>query len=163
MVFTNLALLKPQTVSASEYWPEPPEIESMSAIVMELSTGTILYEKATQQDYYPASITKIMTTLIALENSDLNEVVTFSDNAIDSTSGSGIARDYGEQMSMEYCLYGVMLASANECAAAVAEHIGGTIENFVAMMNKKAAELGCVNTHFNNPHGLPDENHYTCA
>lgn len=163
LVFTSLAFLKPQPVSASEYWPEPPEIESMSAIVMELSTGTILYEKETQQDYYPASITKIMTTLIALENSDLNEVVTFSDNAIDSTSGSGIARDYGEQMSMEYCLYGVMLASANECAAAVAEHVGGTIDNFVAMMNKKAKELGCVNTHFNNPHGLPDENHYTCA
>lgn len=151
-------------VKASAYWPQEPETESLSAIVMELSTGTILYEKNITESRYPASITKILTTLVALENSDLNEVVTFSDRAIDETrGGSGIARDYGEQMTMEQCLYGVMLASSNECAFAVAEHVGGTMENFVAMMNEKAKELGCVNTHFTNPHGLPDENHWTCA
>ncbi len=151
-------------VCASEYWPESPEVEPKSAIVMELSTGTILYEKNITDQHYPASITKIMTTLLALENADLNEVITFSDRAIDETrGGSGIARDYGEQMTMEQTLYGVMLASGNECAFAVAEHVGGTMEKFVEMMNEKAAELGCVNTHFSNPHGLQDENHYTCA
>ena len=150
-------------VKAADYWPDAPETLSPGVILMEESTGTILYEKNMDEAHYPASITKIMTTLIALENSDLNDIVTFSDAAIDNTEGSGIARDYGEQMTMEQCLYAVMLASANECAYAVAEHVGGTIENFVAMMNEKAKELGCQNTHFANPHGLHDENHYTCC
>ena len=150
-------------VQASEYWPQAPETASPCVMVMEMNTGAVLYEKNVDEVHYPASITKIMTTLIALENSDLNDIVTFSDAAIDNTEGSGIARDYGEQMTMEQCLYAVMLASANECAYAVAEHVGGTIENFVAMMNEKAKELGCQNTHFANPHGLHDENHYTCC
>ncbi len=155
--------LFPIEVKATEYWPEAPEVESPSVILMEMTTGTVLYEKNSTEKNYPASITKILTTLIALENSDLNEVVTFSDEAIDNTIGSGIARDYGEQMTMEQCLYAIMLASANECAYAVAEHVGGTMENFVAMMNTKAAELGCTNTHFSNPHGLYEDDHYTCA
>ena len=146
-------------VYAAEYWPEGPEVVSPNVIVMEASTGTVLYDCDSLEAHYPASITKIMTTLIALENSDLNDIVTFSDAAIDNTEGSGIARDYGEQMTMEQCLYAVMLASANECAYAVAEHVGGTIENFVAMMNEKARELGCQNTHFANPHGLLWEPH----
>ena len=131
--------------------------------LMEESTGTILYEKNSDEAHYPASITKIMTTLLALENGNLSDMVTFSDDAINNTEGSGIARDYGEQMTLEQCLYGVMLESANECAYAVAEHVGGTVENFVDMMNAKAKELGCTNTHFANPHGLQDENHYTTA
>lgn len=155
--------IKPQVVQAADYWPEGPEVQSPSVILMEMSTGTVLYEKSSDERNYPASITKIMTTLLALENSDLNEVVTFSDDAINNTEGSGIYRDYGEQMTMEQCLYAVMLNSANECAYAVAEHVGGTVEHFVDMMNEKAAELGCTNTHFANPHGLFDENHYTTA
>ena len=155
--------IKPQVVQAADYWPEGPEVQSPSVILMEMSTGTVLYEKNSDERNYPASITKIMTTLLALENSDLNEVVTFSDDAINNTEGSGIYRDYGEQMTMEQCLYAVMLNSANECAYAVAEHVGGTVEHFVDMMNEKAAELGCTNTHFANPHGLFDENHYTTA
>ena len=155
--------IKPQVVQAADYWPEGPEVQSPSVILMEMSTGTVLYEKNSDERNYPASITKIMTTLLALENSDLNEVVTFSDDAINNTEGSGIYRDYGEQMTMEQCLYAVMLNSANECAYAVAEHVGGTVENFVDMMNAKAKELGCTNTHFANPHGLQDENHYTTA
>lgn len=151
----------PTEVKATQYWPEGPMIESPSAILMEMSTGAILYEKNSTEQNYPASITKILTTLVALENSELNEVVTFSDEAIDNTEGSGIARDYGEQMTMEQCLYAVMLNSANECAYAVAEHVGGTVDNFVAMMNAKVKELGCKNTHFSNPHGLFAEDHYT--
>lgn len=149
-------------VQAADYWPEGPAVESPSVILMEMSTGTVLYEKDSMSQNYPASITKIMTTMIALENCDLDEIVTFSDEAIDNTEGSGIARDYGEQMTMEQCLYAVMLASANECAYAVAEHVaGGDINKFVDMMNEKAKELGCTNTHFANPHGLFSEDHYT--
>ena len=150
-------------VKATDYWPDAPETLSPSVILMEESTGTILYEKNSDEAHYPASITKIMTTLLALENGNLSDMVTFSDDAINNTEGSGIARDYGEQMTLEQCLYGVMLESANECAYAVAEHVGGTVENFVDMMNAKAKELGCTNTHFANPHGLQDENHYTTA
>lgn len=150
-------------VRAADYWPDAPETLSPSVILMEESTGTILYEKNMDEAHYPASITKIMTTLLALENGNLSDMVTFSDDAINNTEGSGIARDYGEQMTLEQCLYGVMLESANECAYAVAEHVGGTVENFVDMMNAKAKELGCTNTHFANPHGLQDENHYTTA
>ena len=150
-------------IKAADYWPDAPETLSPSVILMEESTGTILYEKNMDEAHYPASITKIMTTLLALENGNLSDMVTFSDDAINNTEGSGIARDYGEQMTLEQCLYGVMLESANECAYAVAEHVGGTVENFVDMMNAKAKELGCTNTHFANPHGLQDENHYTTA
>ena len=150
-------------VKAADYWPDAPETLSPGVILMEESTGTILYEKNSDEAHYPASITKIMTTLLALENGNLSDMVTFSDDAINNTEGSGIARDYGEQMTLEQCLYGVMLESANECAYAVAVHVGGTVENFVDMMNAKAKELGCTNTHFANPHGLQDENHYTTA
>ena len=155
--------LTAQTVPASQYWPEEISVNSPNAIVMEMNTGTILYDKNSKEARYPASITKIMTTMLALENSELNEMVTFSDEAIDNTEGSGIARDYGEQMTMEDCLYAIMLESANECAYAVAEHISGSIEAFADLMNAKAKELGCVNTNFVNPHGLHDDNHYTCC
>lgn len=149
--------------AAEEYWPEGPVIEGPSAIVMEASTGAVLYEKNANEAYYPASITKIMTAYLAIENSSLDEEVTFSADAIYKTEGSGIWRDIGEVMTMEECLYGLMLESANECAYAIAEHVGGDYETFIKMMNDKAKELGCKNTNFNNPHGLPDEKHKTSA
>ncbi|MCI8482711.1 MAG: D-alanyl-D-alanine carboxypeptidase [Lachnospiraceae bacterium] len=136
-------------------------METETAIVMEASTGTILYEKNIHMERYPASITKIMTALLAVENSSLEEEVVFSKDAVFKTEGSGIARDVGEVMTMEECLYGMMLQSANECAYAIAEHVGGDYDGFIQMMNQKAEELGCRNTHFNNPNGLPDEKHYT--
>lgn len=151
------------SVQAEEYWPEGPTVEGEAAIVMEASTGTVLYEKNADEQLYPASITKIMTALLAVENSSMDEQVTFSMDAVYKTEGSGISRDVDEVMSMKDCLYGLMLESSNECAYAIAEHVGGTYDNFIQMMNEKATELGCSYTHFNNPHGLPDENHYTCA
>ena len=147
--------------SQLQYWPQGPEVQSSAAIVMELSTGLILYEKNIHDVHYPASITKILTTLLAVENSTMDEVVTFSKDSVFNTEGSGIARDVGEEMTMEQCLYAVMLASANECAYAVAEHVAGDIQSFVDMMNERCAALGCKNTHFNNCNGLPDEQHYT--
>lgn len=147
----------------TKYWPVGPEISSASGIIMEADSGTILYEKNSHDVHYPASITKILTTLLAIENSEMDEIVTFSYDSVHKTEGSGIARDVDEQMTMEQCLYGVMLASSNECAYAVAEHVAGDIDSFIQMMNERAAKLGCLNTHFNNCNGLPDEAHYTSA
>lgn len=145
-------------------WPEAPSIGGVSGIVMEASTGAILYEKDMHAVCYPASITKIMTVLLAIENCEPDEIVTIPPEAVYmEDKGTHIALDVGEQLTVEQCLYAVMLASANDAAYALAEHTGGTIENFITMMNEKAKELGCENTHFTNPHGLPDENHVTSA
>ena len=151
--------------NAQAYWPNGPEVQAESAVVMEASTGTILYEKNPHEELYPASITKIMTTLLAVENCSLDEEVTFSYESVHNIDreSTHISRDVGEVMTMEQCLYAVMLGSANECAYAVAEHAGKGFENFIAMMNDKAQKLGCQNTHFNNPHGLTEEEHYTSA
>lgn len=142
-------------------WPTEPEIAGGAAIVMDVNSKTILYEKNVHEQLYPASITKIMTALLAVENSELDEKVTFSYDSVHKTEGSGIWRDVDEVMTMEQCLYALMLNSANECAYAIAEHTGKTYEDFVKMMNERASALGCKDTHFNNPHGLPDEEHYT--
>ncbi len=151
-----------KTVKAEASWPSGIDVESECAIVMEANTGTILYEKNIHEQCYPASITKIMTTMLALENSSLDETVTFSKDAVYNTEGSGIYRNVDEQMSMKDCLYAVMLESANECAYAVAEHVaGGDYQAFIQMMNDKAQELGCTDTHFSNCNGLPDETHVT--
>ena len=164
-----LFIATPMSAKADVYWPEGPSIATPSAIVIEINSGAVLYEKNSDQVSYPASITKILTTLLALENSELDEVVTFSDDAINYNQGdtSHIARDYGEQMTMKECLYAVMLESANECAYAVAEHVGqklgGNYQTFIDLMNERAKELGCTNTHFTNANGLPDENHWTSA
>lgn len=150
---------------AEESWPDMPQVEAPSMCVIEISTGTILYERNMYEQNYPASITKIMTALLAVENCSLDEVVTFSEEAVYGNEGdtSHIWRDIGEEMTMEECLYGMMLESANECAWAIGEHVGGTMKNFTQMMNARAEELGCTNTHFNNPNGLPDEEHWTSA
>lgn len=149
--------------ASSESWPESPGVYAEGAIVMEASTGLILYEKNIDQAYYPASITKIMTVLLALENSNLGDIVTVSRNAVyDIEKDSSILWiDVGEQLTMQQCLYGILLESANDVAYAVAEHIGGSMPAFVDMMNEKAKSIGCRNTHFTNPHGLPDNDHYT--
>jgi D-alanyl-D-alanine carboxypeptidase len=155
----------PKTTEYPEGSGQAPDLVSDSAIVIDADSGQILYQKDAYSTRYPASITKIMTALLALENGDLTSTVTFSENAIwgierDSTH---IALDVGEQLTLEQALYATLVVSANEAAWGVAEHIGGTLENFANMMNEKAAELGCVNTHFVNANGLHDDDHYTCA
>ncbi len=148
-----------------ENWPNGPSVGAESAIVMEAETGIILYSKNIHEQLYPASTTKILTCLIAAENSSLDEMVTFSPTAVFSiTPGSShMGMDVGQALTMEDALYGVLVGSANETANAVAEHVGGSIEGFADMMNKKAAELGCMDSHFVNPNGLHDDNHYTSA
>lgn len=170
-LLAGLCLLSifPTTAKADVYWPEGPSINTPTAIVMEVNSGAVLYDKNSDEVNYPASITKIMTTMLALEYCDLDEVVTFSADAVFKNEGntSHIARDLDEQMTMEQCLYAVMLESANECAYAVAEHVGaklgGDYQTFIDLMNEKAKELGCTNTNFANANGLPDEDHYTSA
>lgn len=146
-----------------ENWPDGPVTSAEAAILMEANTGTILYGKNIHQKSYPASTTKILTTLIAAETVSMNDIVTFSNEAVFSIErdSSNMGMDVGETLTMEQCLYGILVYSANETANAVAEHVGGTIDNFVVMMNEKAAELGCTESHFMNPHGLHDDNHYT--
>ena len=146
-------------------WPQGPMIETGAAIVMDAETGAILYSKNIDEMKYPASVTKVMTTLLALENGNLEDIVDFSVEAVYSIEfgSSHLGLTEGEQLTLEQCLYGIMMASANEISNAVAEHIGGDIDTFVQMMNDRAAELGCTGTHFENVHGLHDENHYVTA
>ncbi len=141
-------------------------VEAKSAILMDAATGEILYSKNIEAKRYPASITKIMTTLVAIENCEsLYDTLTYSQHAIDSIEpgSSQIYIEPGEQLTLEESLYAIMLESANEACNGVAEHIGGSIEGFVDMMNAKAKELGCKNTHFMNPNGLHHDKHYVCA
>lgn len=150
----------------TEGWPKGPVVSAQSAVVMEASTGALLYEKNAHDQLYPASITKIMTTLVALENSAMDEIVTYSEEALFSLdTGSSIIGGVnpGDRMSMKDVLYGIMICSGNEAAYAAAEHVGGDIPSFVKMMNARAKEIGCTDTNFENPHGLPNENHVTSA
>ena len=144
-------------------WPQGPIIGAEGAILMEARTGAILYAKNIDERLYPASTTKIMTGLLAYENCKLDEDVEFSYDAVHSVSreDSNIGMDAGEIIPMNKALEGMMILSANEVANAIAEHISGTTDAFADLMNKKAAEIGCTNTHFTNPNGLHDENHYT--
>jgi len=148
-----------------ENWPAGPAIGAEGAILMEANTGVILYAKNIDERLYPASTTKLMTCLLAAENLKIDEVISFSTDAVFGIEpgSSNIGIDVGESMPMEECLYAILTASANEVANAVAEHIAGSLDGFADMMNKKAKELGCKNTHFVNAHGLHDDNHYTSA
>lgn len=142
-----------------------PAVVSESAIVMDIDTSVILYEKNIHTRRYPASITKLLTCLVAAENSELTDVVTFSREAVFGIEpgSSSIGIDVGEQLTMEECYYAALLESANEVSAGIAEHVGGSAEGFAAMMNEKVRELGGTDSNFVNAHGLHDDNHYTSA
>ena len=148
-----------------ENWPTGPVVTAESAILMEAETGAILYAKNIHQQQYPASTTKILTTLIASEQCSLDEIVTFSHDAVYGIprGSNHIAMNEGDTLTMEQCLNAILIRSANEVSYAVAEHIGETWEGFAQIMNERAKELGCVDSNFVNPNGLPDENHYTSA
>lgn len=140
-------------------------ISAGQAILIDGDTGKVLYDKCADEKAYPASTTKIMTALITLEtleqhDSPIGQMITVP-RCAEGVEGSSLYLKAGEKISIEDLLYGLMLVSGNDAAVALAEIIGGNQENFVAMMNNKAASLGCRNTHFANPNGLFDENHYT--
>ena len=176
LLFSLCFLLSPQCVRAESPtkvqataslsdtdWPLAPDINAECAVLMEAGSGTILYDKNMHQRMYPASTTKILTCLLAVENSALNETVSFSYQAVHSVpaDGSSIGMDAGESLPMEQCIYGILVGSANEAANAVAEHVAGSIPAFVQKMNEKAKELGCRDSHFMNPNGLHNPDHYT--
>lgn len=141
------------------------ETYSPSCLLIDNKTGKILYEKNAYEKRFPASTTKIMTAILALENCDLSEKATVSYNAIFSVP-SGYANanlQLGEELTVEQLLYALLLPSANDAANVLAEHIAGSVESFSTMMNTKAAELGCQNTHFVNPNGVQNEDHYSTA
>lgn len=154
-----------QTENQQENIEDPLNLVAESAILIDAKTGVILYEKDCHKKLYPASITKIMTTLLAIEYGKYDDIITHSHNAIYGIGpgSSHIGMREGEQITFDQALYGIMLESANEVCMAVAEHIDGTVDKFVEKMNKKAKEVGAEDTHFANPHGFHDDNHYTTS
>lgn len=150
---------------AAPNWPDNISLQSEGGIVIDAKSGAVLYGKNIHERYYPASITKILTALIVLENCKLDDTFTFSHNAVYNVEAgsSSAGYDEGDTITVKDALYAMLIKSANEVANGLAEHCAGSIENFALMMNEKAASLGCKNSHFSNPSGLNDENHYTTA
>lgn len=144
---------------------DEPKIRSSAALLYEVNSGEIIYEKNIRQKAYPASTTKIMTALLAIENCQMDEPVTVTRTALNTVSpGSSIAGlQNGEVLTMYQMLECLLVASGNDAAAVIAAHVGGSVEKFVEMMNARSDELGCTSTHYMNPSGLHDENHYTTA
>ncbi len=141
---------------------DPPQIGAKAAVLLEASTGKVLFAQNAQAQLPMASTTKIMTALLAIEEGDLEEMVT-TDASAYGVEGSSIYLQLEETISLRDLLYGLMLASGNDAAVAIAVHIANGVEQFAARMNERAREIGAVNTNFVTPNGLPDENHYTTA
>ena len=160
---------QPDTNSLQD-WPKGPQVYADSAVVMDMESGAVLYAKQSDKKHYPASITKLMTTLVTLENAQLTDKVKFTEDSVSflQWDDANIGMKPGEEISLKDALYGVLLASANEVSHAVAEsvgaqHLGGDYDSFIAEMNKRAQELGCTNSHWVNANGLHDDEHYTTA
>ena len=139
-----------------------PNVTATAAIVIEASTGHVLYERNADQRMFPASTTKMMTLITALESNNLDEIVTVGPGAYNA-EGSTLWLDVGEKIPLGDLLYGMMLISGNDGAIAIAEHCGGNVPDFAARMTQRAHDFGAVNTNFTNANGLPDPNHYTTA
>lgn len=140
----------------------PPSINAESAILIDSKTGQVLYSKNGNTKHFPASTTKVLTALVVLEHTKLTDIVTIGANP-PFAKGSSIGLKEGEKFTVETLLTGLLLESGNDCAEALAEHVGGSIEGFAEMMNKKAKELGCKDSNFENPSGLPNDKHQTTA
>ena len=171
LAFVFTASCLPQTIFATTdkktitTWPEGPENNSGAVCLLDADTGAVLYDKNMDEQRYPASITKILTALLIIENKQMTDTVTFGEHAV-SESIPGNARinvQLGETITVEDALHAILLASANEVCTQLAIDIAGSEEGFAAMMNERAAELGCTGTHFCNPCGLHEDDHYTTA
>ena len=140
-------------------------VNAKASLMIELNSGKIIYQDKAKTKNYPASVTKILTAIIVLENCKLDDVATVSKSAISQIPEAYVVAPLfvGEKIKIEDLLYALMLKSANDAAYVLAEHVGGTVEGFANMMNKKAEELGCKNSHFVNPNGIHNNNHYTTA
>ena len=141
-------------------------VQAKAALLVDMDTDYIMFEQNAYERAYPASITKILTALIAMEQCPLDEMVTYSNEAVNSINwqtDSNIGIQAGEQITVEQSLYGLLVGSANEVANALAEHVSGSVQDFAKLMNERAEALGCVDSHFANANGIFDENHYTSA
>lgn len=142
----------------------PDELDSEAGALFDLSGEKVVYSKNAFERLYPASITKVMTAIIAIKYGNLDDMVTVTEDAVITEPGASLCHiNPGDQLTLRQLLYGLMLPSGNDAGAAIAVHIAGSIEAFAEMMNREAQSLGAVDTHFVNPHGLTDENHYTTA
>lgn len=160
LIFFLLAAGSPQQINADE---ASVNVSAVNGVLMELDSGRVLYEKEAHEKKRIASITKIMTAILAVESGKLDEMVTVSDRAF-GTEGSSLYLKRGQKMKLEDLVYGLMLRSGNDAAVAIAEHVGGSLEGFVYLMNQKAEEIGMKNSSFTNPHGLDNtKNHYSTA
>lgn len=139
------------------------DISGEGAILIDTDTGEILYEKNSHSQFYPASTTKIMTAILAIENGNMDDIVTIDQEAVSLTDGSHIALEPEEQLSLEHLVNALLIESANDAAYAIAKHISGSIGEFIKLMNEKAKSIGALNTTFVNPNGLPNEEHMTTA
>jgi D-alanyl-D-alanine carboxypeptidase len=149
---------KPRPVSAERAW-----LESRSAIVLDASTGRALFERQPDVHMYPASTTKILTAIVAIEKGDLDDMVTIQPSDV-QVQPSSIGLRVGERITLHDLVYGLLLRSGNDAAMAIARHVGGgSRSGFYDMMNEKSRDIGCTGSHFSNPHGLPDATHYTTA
>lgn len=142
---------------------DKPDISSPSVLLMDLSSGKVLFEKNMNDKRYPASLTKIMTAILTLENCNLDEVTTVSSNAVMSLSSGYVTANLqvGEELTVDQLLHVLMVGSSNDAAIVLAEHISGSVEEFSKLMNEKATEIGCTFTHFVNPNGTHDTDHYS--
>ena len=142
-----------------------PELTAEAAVLMDAKTGQVLFEKNFKEKQYPASITKVMTGMLALKKGTLTDILTMSNEAVFSIgrNSSHIALDVDEELTLEQALYAISISSANDASNGIAEYISGSLESFAQLMNKTAVQSGAENTHFVNAHGLPDANHYTTA
>ena len=140
-------------------------LNSEAAILVEISTGRIIYEKNSTKKLYPASTTKILTAILVIENCNLNDLVTVRQSALDNIPTGYVTCNLqvGEELSVKDLLYALMIPSANDAAYVLAEHVAGSVDNFSVMMNDKAREIGCKTTHFVNPNGIHDDSHYSTA
>lgn len=156
-----LLIIGTQTIS----FADEVSIKSKAAILVEVSTGRILYEKNSTQKMWPASTTKIMTAILTIEKCNLDDIVIVSESAISNIPSGYVTCDLqvGEEISVKDLLNALMIVSANDAAYVLAEHVGGSIIEFSDLMNQKARELGCTGTHFVNPNGIHDERHYSTA
>lgn len=154
--------IKKETIETVAKTTEEPKLNARVGLIFDRNSKTILYEKNGLKQVPMASTTKIMTAIVVLENSNLNDIVTISKKAA-GTGGSRLGLKINDKITVHDLLYGLMLKSGNDAAVALAEHVGGGIEGFADMMNKKASEMGLVNSHFVTPHGLDQDKHYTTA
>ncbi len=166
MAVTCFAETDLSSINSAAFTPADDfSVAASAAMLVELNTGSVLYEQDADKMIYPASLTKIMTCLLAIENGNLNDELTVSSTALENLHPDGSSAELlvGETIRLEDLLYCIMLASANDGCNVVAEYISGSVDAFVALMNERAAQIGCTGTQFANTHGLHDENHYTTA